>query len=234
MGEINLSQSEKEALARVNLDELDAVIERALKDERLTELYPLRLADCGLYVAKQLDEFQRALVSHGKSKSSKKWEETNERFRRAGGRLSNAVRQMKQRMQEEEEEGRLFRVDDHILYPFRFSPSMSVTVRYQWRKSMDDQWSYGSITFSHIAEIPIDYILPKLKRKPSAAKQREELERKLYDEWEHLVRLSLYSVRDYFRSGGDGAAIPETFRVKVDPYRKNLNNFSADFWRERS
>jgi hypothetical protein len=40
-------------------------------------------------------------------------------------------------------------------------------------------------------------------------------------------------VRDYFRDGGDGAKIPETFQVTVDSYSRDLNNYSTQFWRQQ-
>ncbi len=48
------------------------------------------------------------------------------------------------------------------------------------------------------------------------------------------MRGALYSVRDYFRQGGDGAKIPESFRATVDSYSRGLNNYSTQFWREQS
>lgn len=233
MGEINLSPREKDALSRIDLTELEKLIEKSIRDERSEVLYLLRLTDCGPYVEAQLDRFHRALADHSKSKSAMKQAETSERLRRAGGRLSDAVSEMKHRMEEEQEEGKIFRVDDHIMCPHQFSNDLCVRVRYQWRKSVDDQWTYGSITFNHVVESRSDYSLPVPKRKPSAAKQRDEEQNKLHDIWTHMMKLALYSVRDYFREGRDGTTIPERFQVKVDPHTGHLNNHSADFWRER-
>lgn len=75
--------------------------------------------------------------------------------------------------------------------------------------------------------------MPVSTRKPSAAKQEQELQNRLYQTWEHLMRGALYSVRDYFRDGGDGAKIPETFQVTVDSYSRDLNNYSTQFWRQQ-
>ena len=40
--------------------------------------------------------------------------------------------------------------------------------------------------------------------------------------------LALFSVRDFFRNGGNGADIPEAFDAITD--RGSLNNFSLKFW----
>ena len=40
--------------------------------------------------------------------------------------------------------------------------------------------------------------------------------------------LALLSVRDFFRDGGNGADIPETFDATTD--RGSLNNSSLNFW----
>lgn len=45
------------------------------------------------------------------------------------------------------------------------------------------------------------------------------------------MRDALYSVRDFFREGGDGSKIPETFKAVADPHTGELNNYSLRFWR---
>lgn len=140
---------------------------------------------------------------------------------------------MKRRMETEEKEAQLFYVDDRIGPPFQLSKHLNVRVSYRWRRTVDDQWTYGSITFFHDVDLRPDYTLPPPKRKLSPAKQRREMESTLYRTWEHLMRLALYSVREYFRQGGDGDKIPETFQAKPDSYTRGLNNHSADFWRQK-
>jgi len=44
------------------------------------------------------------------------------------------------------------------------------------------------------------------------------------------MKLGLYSLRDYFKGGGDGSKIPQSFQAKTDSYSRGLNNFSAKFW----
>jgi len=111
---------------------------------------------------------------------------------------------------------------------------LSVRVGYRWRRTVDDEWTFASITFTHIHDPRPDYTLPTPKRKPSATKREQELQNSLHQTWEHLMRGALYSVRDYFRQGGDGAKIPESFRATVDSYSRGLNNYSTQFWREQS
>ncbi|WP_245438912.1 hypothetical protein [Bradyrhizobium sp. SK17] len=47
------------------------------------------------------------------------------------------------------------------------------------------------------------------------------------------MRGALYSVRDYFREGGDGDKIPDTFQATVDSHSRGLNNYSTQFWRQQ-
>jgi hypothetical protein len=109
-----------------------------------------------------------------------------------------------------------------------------IRVSFRWRKSIEDDWQHGSIRFHHQAQPPRPvYGQPLPKRKPSAAKQAEELQRDLAQTWAHMMRSALYTVRDYFQEGGDGALIPKEFEAVVDPHTRHLNNFSLNFWRKK-
>jgi hypothetical protein len=85
--------------------------------------------------------------------------------------------------------------------------------------------------FSHRAESRLAYTLPTTKRKLSVAKLNQNRQGDLSQEWKYLMSLALHEVREYFRAGNDGKAIPPTFQVKTDPYSRGLNNYSAQFWR---
>jgi hypothetical protein len=140
---------------------------------------------------------------------------------------------MKQRLETEQKEAQLFIVDDQIMPPHRFSKHLSVRVSYRWRRTVDDEWTFGSITFVHDVDLRPDYATPIPKRKPSAAKREQDQQDRLYQTWEHLMRGALYSVRDYFREGGDGDKIPDTFQATVDSHSRGLNNYSTQFWRQQ-
>jgi len=226
MSEINLPRGVRDALKSIDADVLDRLIAQCLREERSDALRILRLENCGEYVASRLREYERTLREHGQAKAAKKRSETS----RAGDELANAVRQMKHRIEREENEEAFFRVEDQIMPPSRLSERISVRVSYRWRRTIEDEWKSGSITFSHVVDSRPDYTKPQPTRKPSAAKVEQERQDRLYREWDYLRQLGLGSVKDYFRAGGDGAAIPETFHAKADSYTRGLNNFSADFW----
>lgn len=234
MGEINIPRDEQDALKAVNTDVLEKLIEQCLYEERPDALRILRLDSCGPYAASRLREYETALAEHCKAKAARKRAETEDRVRRAGSNLAQAVRQMQHRVATEEKEGLLFYVDDQIAPPYSFSERVTVRVSYRWRYATEDKWVYGSITFSHDVDSRPDYTVPQPRRKPSAAKQRQDRQDKLYREWELLMRLGLESVREYFREGRDGATIPQTFQAQTDPYTRGLNNYSAQFWLVRS
>lgn len=229
MSEINVAPEEQHALKALDTAVLNKLIEQCLHEERPQALRSLRLESCGIYVASRLREYEKSLVDYCKARAAKKRSDTEYRVRRAGSNLAHAVQQMKQRMEAEEKERLLFYVQDQIMPPYSFSNRVIVRVSYRWRRTIEDEWVYDSITFSHDVDFRPDYTAPP-KRKPSAAKQEQDLQDKLYREWEHLMRLGLHSVRDYFRDGGNGAAIPQTFQAKTDPFTGGLNNYSTQFW----
>lgn len=233
MGEINIPRDEQNALKRIDANELDRLIDQAVREERLGDLNRLPLTSCGSYVATKLHYFEQALAKHRLAKAPRKRAETESTFRRAGSDLSFAFGSMKSRMDAEEKEGQLFYVDDQIMPPHRFGERLTVRVGYKWRRSVDEEWRYSSITFVHDVDLRPDYTVPAPKRKPSAAKQEEDWQTRLYQTWEHLMRGALYSVRDYFKEGGDGDKIPETFQTIVDSHSRGLNNYSTQFWRQQ-
>ncbi|MFS8147628.1 hypothetical protein [Rhizobium sp. BR 249] len=229
---INLDPSEKMALKSIDPRELRTLIDQAIAVERTGALYGLPLSSCGPYVSSKYRSFQQAVHDYSVAKSAKKRGETHDRAVRAGYDLTHAIHQMQDRMDTEEREGELFYVDDNLHWPTHFSRHLRVSISYRWRQSVDDNWSHGRITFAHEYAPRLNLAEPRPKRKPSAAKQARELEDQLAREWEHLAGLALYSVREFFREGGDGGKIPEDFTAKTDT-RGGLNNFSARFWDDK-
>lgn len=230
MSEINIPRDEQEALRAVDIEVLDKLIEQCLREGQPHVLRILRLESCGLYVTSKLREYERTLMACGKAKTEKKRAETLYRARRAGSDLADAVQQMHHRLKTEEQEGQLFYIEDHITQPYSFGERVTVQVSYRWRRTILDRWAYGSITFSHDVDLRPDYTMPPPKRKPSAAKQEQDRQDKLYREWDYLRSLGLHAVREYFRGGGDGEGIPQKFQAKTDSYGRRMNNFSAQFW----
>jgi hypothetical protein len=234
MGEINIPRNERDALKAVDTAELNRLIDQCFYEEQPAALRILRLESCGPYIASRLREYENALAERCKAKAAKKRAETESRVRHAGSALEHAVAQMKHRVDKEEKEGLLFYVEDQIMPPHRFSEHMTVRVTYRWRRAIEDEWVHGSITFSHDVDTRPDYTVPIPKRKPSAAKQEQDRQDRLYREWEHLKMLGLDSVKDYLREGGNGAEIPQAFQANTDSYTRGLNNYSAQFEPVRS
>ena len=233
MGDINIPSREADALKSVDVKALDGLVDQCLRDERIDVLRPLRLGDCGRYVDRKLREFSGALNEYSAAKSASKRERTWGHAQQCGGRLMSAIGEMLIRLQREEAEAHLFRVDDLITAPFALDENIAIRVAFQWRTSVEDAWRYGSIVFSHRVVFQPDYARPGPQRKKSAAQQSRDRQAALFETWEQLKRHALFSVRDFFRAGGNGAHIPKTFQVKADPYTSELNNLSADFWRQR-
>lgn len=95
---------------------------------------------------------------------------------------------------------------------------LSITVHYRWRRTTAEDWTFGDITFTHEVELRPDYTLPAPRRRLSPARQEQELQQRLRETWEDLMRGALYSVRDYFKAGGDGAALPKSVTATRDAY----------------
>ena len=234
MGVINIPQPEQDALRAIDIREMDRLIEQAMREESAAGLYRLHLGSCGSYVSTRLCNFARALGEYRAPKSVKKRAEKRYTAQRAGSDLLFAVQGMKHRIAESDKDAQFFYIDDQIMPPMRVGKHMQVAVSYRWRRTIDDEWTRSSITFIHDAETRPDYTVPLPKRKISAAKQERDLQDRLYRIWENLTRLALCTVRDYLQSGGDGNAIPKTFRTTVDSRIGGLNNYSTNFWREKA
>ena len=230
---INLTDREKSALASVDEHELSQLIDKAISCQQPSGLSQM-LTDCGTYVANELRYFERAVGDYRGAKSAKKVERTHTDAIRAGYKLSSAVSQMKHRMQTEVEEGERFYVDDHIHWPYTFSDNLSVAVSYRWRQNPDSNWEHGHITLRHRHNPKPHFSIERSKRKLSARQKKENEQEEYARAWEHLKNLSLFAVRDFFRDGGNGNEIPETFQAIPDNYTGGLNNFSTIFWRDRS
>lgn len=233
MGEINIPSREADALKAVDVTALSGLVDQCLRDERIDVLRPLRLHDCGQYVDGKFREFSSALNEYRAAKSASKRERTWSHAQQCGRRLMSAIGEMLFRLQREEAEAQLFRVDDLISAPYALNENITVRVAFQWRASVEDAWQYGSIEFAHRVVFQPDYARPGPQRKKSAAQQSRDRQAALFETWEQLKRHALFSVREFFRAGGNGAHIPKTFQVKADPYTGGLNNLSADFWRQR-
>ncbi|CAO4170400.1 hypothetical protein CLBKND_01586 [Methylorubrum aminovorans] len=233
MSLINLTSEEKTALDAVDDAELDRLIDAALGTGRPDGLRRLPLGHCGPYVTNSLRNFEQALSRFDAARSAAKRESTEEDARRAGRKLSHAVSQMKGRKDREEREGKLFFVDDAMIFhPIRPSARMSVTVRYRWRGSEAEDWTHGDITFSYMHDPRPDYARQVAKPKLSAARKRREEEEDLLQTWENLRDSALQSVHLFFSKGGDGSKIPRAYAATVDAYYRRLNNHSTDFWRD--
>lgn len=229
MGILNVPRDEADAIKAVDSAVLKGVIDRCLADEHPTAIRSLGLRGCGPYISTKLHAFELSLSDDAKAKAAKRRAETEYDARKAGRDLAHAVQQMKQRVATEEQEGKLFFVEDRLAPPTLISPHLDVTISYRWRESMDQEWQYGSVRFSHVVEFHRDYSVPAPARKPSAAQQRRDRDAELYRQWEHLRDLGLQQVREHFRRGESGATIPEEVEAKVDPRTHHLNNSSARF-----
>lgn len=230
MGDINLTKDEFEAIRCVDDELLRKLIEECLQEQRIYRLRALQIERCGDFVAYRLREYEKALYDLEKAKAPKKVAEIESRARRAGGNLESAIAQMKDRAEKEQEERQLFFIDDLIMPPNRFDEHLSVRISYRWRKAEADDWAYGVVTFTHeLVEQPDCSISPP-RRKRSAAQKERERQEKLWYVWGHLKNLGLWSVREFFKEGGNGADIPMIFKALEGSYHGGLNNHSAKFW----
>lgn len=230
MSYINLPSDQRDAISNVDEAALRAAVLKSLDEGNIGPIHGLGLSNCGPYVATKLRGFQQAIAEYSKAKANAKRERTRQDALYVGNDLVHAVQQMKERLETERQEGEIFFIDDEIRPPFHLSKRLSVQVSFRWRASPSADWKYGHINFVYDFSPQPSYALPLPKRKPSAAQMEKDLEDRLYREWEHLKAQALFSTREFFREGGDGDAVPETFAVRPSPYGGGLNNFSCNFW----
>lgn len=229
MGTLYVPQAEVAVLKSIDSRHLSSLVAQCVHDEHGSCLRDLRLRECGPFVSSRLYAFERSLANYAAAKSAKKRDSTNQDVYRAGSGLEHAVEQMKYRVATEEHERNLFFVDDQVMAPYSLHEELRVHVSFHWRDGIEADWQYGSTTFSHTYVAPPDYRQQVLTRKPSAARQARDRQEELHREWEHLRDLGLQAIRDHFRKGSGGAAIPKAVRAKADPHTGRLNNFSAEF-----
>ncbi|MBF8803503.1 hypothetical protein [Pseudomonas asiatica] len=227
---INLPSNQQAAISDVDETALRAAVRKCLEEERIGPIHGLGLSDCGPYVGAKLHAFQLAIAEYNKAKAHAKRECTRQDVLYAGNDLIHAVQQMKGRLETERQEGELFFIDDQIRPPLHLSKRLSVQVSFRWRASLSANWKHGYLTFIYDFSPQPSYTLPLPKRKPSAAQVARDLEDSLYREWERLKAQALFSMREFFREGGDGDAVPEVFAVRPSPYGGGLSNFSCNFW----
>lgn len=212
--EINLPDDQRTAIAAIDTRKLDELLDQAIQEERPGNLHSL-LSGCGTYITTQFRGFQQALSRYREAKSSRKRNETGNYLERVRYDLVFAIQAMQRRVEEEKKDEQYFHVQGEFAPPYSFGKRLSARVSYRWRKTVNDEWTHGSITFVHDVDPTPRYSQQRPKRKLSAAKQQQEEQRKLSDMWEHLMQGALYSVRDYFRQGGEASSIPETFQAKA-------------------
>lgn len=230
MSYIILPSDQQAAISDVDEAVLLTAVRQCLDEGRVGPIHGLGLSDCGPYVATKLHRFQQAIAEYSRAKAHAKRERTRQDALYAGNDLIHALQQMKGRLETERKEGQLFFIDDQIMPPFHLSKRLSVQVSFRWRASPSADWKYGHLTFVYDFYPQPSFTLPLPKRKPSAAQAARDLEDTLYREWERLKAQALFSMREFFRGGGDGDAVPEVFAVRPSPYGGGLNNFSCNFW----
>jgi len=227
---INLPSNQQAAISDVDETGLQAAVHKCLDEESIGPIQGLGLSSCGPYVAAKLHAFRQGIAEYSKAKAHVKRERTRTDALYAGDDLIHAVQEMKGRLETERQEAELFFIDDQIRPPVHLSKRLSVQVSFRWRASSSADWKYGHLTFVYDFSPQPSYSWPPPKRKPSAAQAARDLEDTLYREWERLKAQALFSMREFFRDGGDGDAVPEVFAVRPSPYGGGLNNFSCNFW----
>jgi len=230
MSYINLPSDQQAAISDVDEAVLRAAVQKCLDEERVGPIHGLGLSNCGPYVANKLHGFQRAIAEYIKAKAHAKRERTRQQALHAGSDLIHAVQLMKERLEAGLQEGELFFIDDQVMPPLLLSKRLSVRVPFRWRASRSSDWKHGQLTFVYDFSPQPSYALSLPKRKPSAAQVARDLEDSRFREWERLKAQALFSMKEFFRGGGDGGDVPEVFAVRPSPYGGGLNNFSCNFW----
>ena len=222
---INLTIDEREAIESLDVEVLRRAIDQARQGPNSAALTQLQLHRLGSFVQSAERRFTNALDDLRKAKAAANISKKEQAAVRAGWDLISSVDQMKERAEQERRDGVRFYIDDHIREPYAMRPEMDVTVSFRWRSDENDSWRYGRIMFYHryADKLQFDH-----KHRRTASRRERDLSDSLWREWSYLRDLALFSVRDFFRNGGDGKDIPEKFEAVTD--QAGLNNFSLKFW----
>lgn len=82
-----LNPHKKAAIAGMDTQTLQALIDAALENERITDERLIALKECGLYFSTKLSNFEKSLETYRLSKSNRKREQTLGYARRDGDRV---------------------------------------------------------------------------------------------------------------------------------------------------
>lgn len=226
MGDLNTSDHVMKTIRNVDPHALDTALEDCLAHRRCSGLTGFGLANCGEHVASELRSFESAVNALSLAKSARKIDQTGQLARRAASSLSSALRNAQTAIAGEELQRELFYIDDEIRPPFRLDEEMSVFLTFQCRASATDPWDHGHIEFTHQRRA-LKVNAPSARR---GAAQRRLRDDALFREWDHLRKLSLWSLREFFRKGGAARDVPKRFAVRVQGYERSLYNGSEKFW----
>jgi hypothetical protein len=132
VSEINIPAGEISALKAIDERVLRQLIDEAIQGEDVTILGRMPVSSCGTYVTTELGHLQKAIASLCAAKSAKNIESKRSDAERAGRNLFFAVSSMIKRMEAEEQDAELFRINDDMYWPHRFTPDLKVTISYRW------------------------------------------------------------------------------------------------------
>ena len=121
-----------------------------------------------------------------------------------------------------------FRINDRIRHPATYTEKMSVRISFSWRRKATDEWNLGRIEFLH--DYDSRFRSEFSSNKTNTRNSIKQKDASLYDEWVYLRDLGLFAVSEYFKSGKDGAKIPNSFIALTEGEPRRLNNKSLKFW----
>lgn len=178
---IELYVPDNEAYALTDLDtrRVRSIVDDAIEQQRLPIADKIGLTACGMCVSRETSYFERSLNDYRSARAKSKIAETRLRAQQAGRTLVSVFEERKGRLENEQQERQRFEVNCVHRTPALFNKELTVTIRFQWRKSDDDRWNPGNITFRYDAEPQISSLDYEPPSNFSDAKRKAHLQESL-------------------------------------------------------
>ena len=218
------------AVRNIDEDLISDIIDKAITYEDNSKLRDINLEDCGSFLNGKLMWLERAIQGLKEAKSPKKKKEKEDFARSIEREISYGIRSVKSQAEDLANDLERFEVDEPYFDPPILNNFLKVKVRFRWRKSIEEPFSEGSITFLHkYTDNPPVFRRSMSKRFRSSKKERD-FQQDLSSCWERMQRCGIDSLKEFFRNGGEPKDVPEVFTMRVCDYTGSLNNHSAKFW----
>jgi len=225
---MKLTTQQRNLLSGLDEDTVSRAIYLALERGDLSELEANDVWFCTPHLATQLGIFKRAFTTWQSAASEGKRLESECFAQKMADTLRHSLRETLYQLSQEVTEERLYIVDEYVSSR-RLGGSLEVTVKFEWRDSVFDDWKSGSIHFVYESNLKKAVERMNKGKRKTRAELRRQIEEALDTELQSMESSAFQTVRNFFREGGTGRSIPEEHLVQRSLHSDHLNNHSLNF-----